>query len=64
MDCTFCKIASGDIPSLKIYEDGEFLAVFDIKPANKGHFIVMPKKHASVGVAARPHAPAFPGPTE
>ena len=45
MECVFCKIASGEIPSMKIFEDDFFMAVFDIKPANPGHFIVFPKKH-------------------
>lgn len=45
MDCIFCKIVSGDIPSYKIYEDDEFLAFLDIRPLNPGHALVIPKKH-------------------
>ena len=45
MDCLFCKIISGDIPSNTIYED-EILKVFlDINPTSNGHCLVVPKKH-------------------
>jgi histidine triad (HIT) family protein len=44
-DCVFCKIASGEIPSHKVYEDEEFLAFLDISPLNSGHTLVIPKKH-------------------
>lgn len=44
-DCIFCKIIGGDIPSKKIYEDGEFFAFLDIFPANRGHSLVIPKAH-------------------
>lgn len=44
-DCVFCKIVDGRIPSLKVYEDGEFLAFLDIRPLNPGHCQVIPKKH-------------------
>ncbi len=43
--CVFCKIVSGEIPSHKVYEDEEFLAFLDIGPINKGHLLVIPKKH-------------------
>lgn len=43
--CIFCKIADGSIKSIKVYEDNEIIAVLDIKPANIGHTLVMPKKH-------------------
>ncbi len=46
MDCIFCKIAKGEIPSFKVYEDENTLAFLDIKPATKGHALVIPKKHA------------------
>jgi len=45
MDCIFCKIISGDIPSYKVYEDKDFLAFLDINPLNPGHTLVIPKKH-------------------
>ena len=46
MDCVFCKIVKGDIPSFKIYEDEEFLAFLDKFPQTPGHSQVIPKKHA------------------
>ena len=47
MDCIFCKIVKGDIPSYKIKENDEFLAILDAFPAAKGHVLVMPKEHAA-----------------
>ncbi len=44
-DCIFCKIASGDIPSVKLYEDDEIMAFDDINPAAPVHFLVVPKEH-------------------
>lgn len=44
-NCIFCKIAAGEIPSYKIYEDDEVLAFLDIAPVNPGHVLVIPKKH-------------------
>lgn len=43
--CIFCKIAKGEIPCNKVYEDNNYLAFLDIKPLNKGHVLVIPKKH-------------------
>lgn len=45
-DCIFCKIANGEIPSVKIWEDEEHLAILDINPYAKGHTLVIPKKHS------------------
>lgn len=45
MDCLFCKIAAGEIPSKKIYEDEDLLAFYDINPEAPVHFLVIPKKH-------------------
>jgi histidine triad (HIT) family protein len=47
MDCIFCKIIAREIPSYKIYEDNNVLAFLDIGPVNKGHVLVIPKKHCS-----------------
>ena len=47
MDCIFCKIAKGEIPSSKVYEDEDFYAFLDISPANKGHTLVIPKLHVA-----------------
>jgi len=44
-DCIFCKIASGQIPSSKIWEDEDHFAFLDINPINPGHALVIPKKH-------------------
>ena len=44
--CLFCKIAKNEIPSKKVYENSDTLAFLDINPANPGHTLVMPKKHA------------------
>jgi histidine triad (HIT) family protein len=44
-DCIFCKIVKGEIPSYKVYEDPDFMAFLDIKPINKGHVLVISKKH-------------------
>jgi histidine triad (HIT) family protein len=43
--CLFCKIIAGEIPSAKVYEDDEMLAILDIAQTTKGHTLVMPKKH-------------------
>ena len=45
MDCIFCKIVEGKIPSLKIYEDDVILAFLDINPDSNGHTLIIPKKH-------------------
>jgi histidine triad (HIT) family protein len=47
MDCIFCKIVAGDIPSYKVYEDDKVMAFFDILPISPGHTIVIPKNHVS-----------------
>ncbi|MDD4995886.1 MAG: HIT domain-containing protein [Patescibacteria group bacterium] len=44
-ECIFCKIINGEIPSHKIWENDEFLAILDISPNTKGMTLVMPKKH-------------------
>jgi len=45
MDCIFCKILDGKIPSYKIYEDDHVYAFLDITQGTKGHTLVIPKKH-------------------
>lgn len=54
MDCIFCKIIAGDIPSKKIYEDDEILAFYDIEPKAPVHFLVIPKAHISGADAVTP----------
>jgi histidine triad (HIT) family protein len=44
-DCIFCSILSGELPSKKVYEDESTYAFLDIFPANRGHTLVIPKKH-------------------
>lgn len=46
MDCIFCKIIDGEIPSYKVYEDDHVLAFLDITQGTKGHTLVIPKKHS------------------
>ena len=45
MDCLFCKIIAGDIPSDKLYEDDYVYAFRDIAPQAPTHFLVIPKQH-------------------
>ena len=45
MDCLFCKIIEGDIPSTKVYEDEYVYAFKDINPMAAVHVLVIPKKH-------------------
>ena len=45
MSCIFCKILNGDIPSNKVFENDNFIAILDVFPANEGHTLVIPKKH-------------------
>lgn len=45
MDCIFCKIINGEIPSKKIYEDDNLIAILDLHPACDGHTLLIPKKH-------------------
>ena len=44
-DCIFCKIVAGEIPSVKIWEDDQFVALLDAFPACKGQTLVLPKRH-------------------
>lgn len=45
MDCIFCKIVAGELPSTKTHEDSETIAFFDINPKGPGHTILIPKTH-------------------
>jgi histidine triad (HIT) family protein len=44
-ECIFCKIARGEIPCYKVYEDDDVLAFLDLSQTTKGHTLVIPKKH-------------------
>ena len=56
-DCLFCRIARGEIPCRKVYEDDEVLAFHDINPVAPVHFMLIPKLHlASLMQAEEAHA--------
>jgi histidine triad (HIT) family protein len=56
-NCLFCKIARGEIPCRKVYEDDEVLAFHDINPVAPVHFMLIPKLHlASLADADESHA--------
>ncbi|CKM18466.1 HIT family protein [Mycobacterium tuberculosis] len=45
MPCVFCAIIAGEAPAIRIYEDGGYLAILDIRPFTRGHTLVLPKRH-------------------
>lgn len=45
MDCVFCKIIDGSIPSYTIFEDNIVKVFLDINPLSNGHCLIIPKKH-------------------
>lgn len=45
MDCIFCKIANGEIPATKVYEDETVIAFNDLEPQAPTHILVIPKTH-------------------
>lgn len=45
MDCIFCKIAEGIVPSNKVYEDEKIIAFHDIQPQTPVHIVIIPKQH-------------------
>ena len=47
MNCLFCKMVSGTIPTDKVFEDDDVLAFKDINPAAPHHILIIPKKHIS-----------------
>lgn len=56
-DCIFCKIARGEIPGKKVYEDDEIFVFHDINPVAPVHFMLIPKRHiASLMEADASHA--------
>lgn len=50
-DCIFCKIASGDIPSNKVFEDDQVIVFHDIHPVAPVHVLIVPKKHVTDVIA-------------
>lgn len=58
MDCIFCKIAQGEIPTEKIYEDDKIVAFKDLNPQAPIHFLFIPKEHiSSANELDEEHAP-------
>ena len=47
MDCIFCKLANGEIPSASLYEDDDFNVILDMGPLAKGHALILPKTHCA-----------------
>ena len=45
MECIFCKIVNGELPSYKLYEDDMIMAFLDVNPIFPGHTLIIPKKH-------------------
>lgn len=54
MDCLFCAISKGEIPSKKVYEDEQVYAFYDIDPQAPVHFLVIPKAHIDSAGAVTP----------
>ena len=59
--CLFCKIAAGQIPSRKVYEDEQILAFHDIKPWAPVHFLMIPKRHINSMAQVGPEHEALIG---
>jgi len=51
MDCLFCKIMNGEIPSKKVYEDEHTYAFYDIAPMAPIHVLIIPKEHVESAAA-------------
>ena len=60
-DCIFCKIARGEIPCKKVYEDEDLFAFHDINPATPVHFMIIPKLHLPSLVEVQPEHQALLG---
>lgn len=45
VDCLFCKIAAGDVPAEKVFDDGEVFAIKDINPTAPTHILIIPHRH-------------------
>lgn len=61
MDCLFCKIAAGEIPSAKLYEDDQVLVFRDIDPKAPVHFLAIPKAHIGCADDITPQNSAIVG---
>ena len=60
-DCIFCKIAAGEIPSRKIYEDEDLFVFHDIAPWAPVHFLMIPKRHIASMAELGPQDAALMG---
>lgn len=60
-NCLFCKIAAGQIPARKVYEDEEVIAFHDIHPIANVHFLLVPKRHIESLLSAAPADAALLG---
>ena len=60
-DCIFCKIAAGEIPARKIYEDEELIVFHDIAPKAPIHFMLVPKEHIASTAHFQPRHAALLG---
>lgn len=45
MSCVFCAVVAGAAPAIPVYEDGDYMAILDIRPIVRGHVLVIPKVH-------------------
>jgi len=61
MDCIFCKIAAGEIPAKKIFEDERAIAFHDLHAQAPTHFLVVPKQHIESLASAAPADDALLG---
>lgn len=61
MDCIFCKIADGSMPSTKVYEKGGVLGFSDVTPQARVHVLFIHKHHESNAAALAKHNPAHVG---
>jgi histidine triad (HIT) family protein len=59
--CLFCRIASGEVPSRKAYEDDEVIAFHDINPAAPVHLLLVPKVHVDSLITTGPEHEALLG---
>ncbi len=61
MDCIFCKIAQGEIPCKKAYEDDRVLAFYDLDPQAPAHILLIPKEHIASAWEITPENSAVVG---
>ncbi|MBU6492466.1 MAG: histidine triad nucleotide-binding protein [Burkholderiales bacterium] len=57
-NCIFCKIAAGQIPGKRVFEDDQLIVIHDINPAAKLHLLVIPKRHIETLADCRLENPA------